>query len=129
MMTKLHPTLCATILAALATSSVCANSHIVDIAWSADARFEHRAWVQPGKFVELCGKLNVGDHVRWRFEASAAVDFNIHYHVGKDTEYPAKQTQVTTAQDALRVTVREDHCWMWTNKSQQPVRVDARLQR
>jgi hypothetical protein len=106
-----------------------AASHIVEIAWGRDAAFVHAASVEPGKFVELCGKLAPGDAIRWEFAASVPVDFNIHYHVGKDSEFPAKQAQVSSGQDTLRVAVREDYCWMWSNKSSSQARIDVRLQR
>ena len=106
-----------------------AASHIVDIAWGSDGRFVHSASVASGKFVEVCGKLDPGAAIRWEFEASAPVDFNIHYHVGKAAEFPAKQAQVSAGQDTLRVAVREDYCWMWSNKSSSRVRIDVRLRR
>jgi hypothetical protein len=31
--------------------------------------------------------------VRWNFTAAAPVDFNIHYHVGKEAVFPVKQAQ------------------------------------
>jgi len=106
-----------------------AASHIVEIAWSRDLAFAHSASVEPGKFVELCGKLAPGDAIRWEFAASVPADFNIHYHVGKEAEFPAKQVQVSSGQDTLRVGVREDYCWMWSNKSASRARIDVRLQR
>ena len=106
-----------------------AASLFVEIAWSRDGAFAHSASVEPGKFVELCGKLAPGDAIRWEFAASVPVDFNIHYHVGKEAEFPAKQAQVNSGQDTLRVAVREDYCWMWSNKSASRARIDVRLQR
>ena len=106
-----------------------AASHIVEVAWSRDGTFGHAASVEPGKFVEVCGKLSPGDSIRWEFTASAPVDFNIHYHVGKAAEFPAKQSQVSSGQDTLQVAVREDYCWMWSNKSSGRARIDVRLQR
>ena len=106
-----------------------AASHLVEIAWSCDGAFAYVAGVEPGKFVELSGKLSPGDAIRWEFAASGPVDFNVHYHVGKGVEFPAKQAQVTTGQDTLRVAVLEDYCWMWSNKSSSRARIDVRLQR
>ena len=102
---------------------------LVEIAWTRDGAFAHGASVESGKFVELCGKLAPGDIIRWEFAASVPVDFNIHYHVGKEAEFPAKQAQVSSGQDTLRVAVREDYCWMWSNKSPSRARIDVRLQR
>lgn len=111
------------------TSPAYAAVHIVDIAWDQGAQFAHSASVEPGKFVEVCGKLDPGQAIRWEFSASTPVDFNIHYHLGKETQFPAKQAQVNSGRDVLRVAVREDYCWMWTNKSPGPAQIDVRLQR
>ena len=105
------------------------SSHIVDIAWSPDGRFVHMAPIAAGKFVELCGKLATGENVRWSFAATAPVDFNIHYHAGKKTVFPAKQAQVRNGREALNVTVAQDYCWMWTNRTSAPVSLTVDLAR
>jgi hypothetical protein len=57
------------------------------------------------------------------------VDFNIHYHVGKEAVFPAKQAQVSSGRDTLSVTVGQDYCWMWTNKGSAPVSLTIDLAR
>ena len=106
-----------------------ASSHIVDIAWSPDGRFVRMAPIAAGKFVELCGKLAIGENVRWSFAATAPVDFNIHYHAGKETVFPAKQAQVINGRETLNVTVAQDYCWMWTNKTNAAVSLTVDLAR
>jgi hypothetical protein len=106
-----------------------AANHIVDIQWSNDGRFQHQAQVAAGKFVEICGKLSSGNVIRWSFDGSAPMDFNIHYHVGKDVVFPAKVSQVATGQDTLAVTVPQDYCWMWANKGTTPVNLKVELRR
>lgn len=115
--------------AALAASPVAAKEHIVDIVWGADGAFRHAATVAPGKFVEVCGKFRAGEKVAWEFEAAEAVDFNIHYHAGKDTVFPVKLAQTSRARDTLAVTVAEDYCWMWTNKGSASALVSVSLRR
>ena len=117
------PFIAAALLAALPQ----ARGDVVDIRWSADAGFTHKAAVAAGKFVEVCGKLAAGQNVRWRFEATAPVDFNVHYHLGKDVEYPAKLSAVTTGEDTLQVMVGQDYCWMWSNKSSVPAMLSVNL--
>ena len=124
-----HIYLFATLAASVTCSGALAASHIADIAWSAEGRFAHQAQIAPGKFIEVCGKLAVGNPVRWRFTAAAPVDFNIHFHVGKETVFPVKQAQVAVGDDTLKVTVAQDHCWMWTNKSPAPVGLTVELAR
>lgn len=120
-----------TLAVAMATccGAAFAAAHIVDIAWSPDGRFAYRAPIAAGKFVELCGKLAVGDTIRWSFSAAQPVDFNIHYHVGKEAVFPTKMAQVRMGGDRLQVTVAQEYCWMWTNKGSAPVSLDVELLR
>ena len=124
-----HPGAGIVLVLALAAMAPSTLADIVDIAWSADRRFERSLSVAPGKFAEVCGKLPAGLNIRWNFEASAPLDFNVHYHVGKDVVLPSKFTAVVTAKDTLATTVDQDYCWMWTNKSAALATVMFKLQR
>ena len=117
------------ILAGLWASALSAQAEVVDIRWSGEGRFEHHATVAPAKFVELCGKLPAGLKVVWGFDAGAPLDFNIHYHVGKDVVYPSKLKAVATFSDTLHTQLDQDYCWMWTNKSQVAAKLSVKLQR
>src|SRR5512147_1103703 len=55
--------------------------------------------IPPRKIAEECFKLPAGKAIGYAFESSAPVDFNIHYHVGKDVVYPVKRDQVRQAVD------------------------------
>lgn len=124
-----HIRRCGALAAATLSGAALAATHIVDIAWPPDGRFAHNAQIAAGKYVEVCGKLSVGEGVRWSFTASAPVDFNIHYHVGKEAVFPARQAQVSSGRDTLNVTVAQDYCWMWTNKGSAPVSLTVDLAR
>ena len=113
----------------LLTASAGARAEIVDIRWATDGRFAHKSSVAAGKFVELCGKLPAGLKVRWDFEASSALDFNVHYHEGKAVVFPAKLAATAAAQDTLRTLIEQDYCWMWSNKSAAPATLSVNLQR
>ncbi|HEY6134597.1 MAG TPA: hypothetical protein VIW70_11510 [Rubrivivax sp.] len=114
---------------ALAAAVTGARAEIVDIRWDTSGRFERSLGVVPGKFAEVCGKLPAGINVAWSFEASAPLDFNLHYHVGKDVVYPAKLGAVAIAKDTLATKIDQDYCWMWSNKSTTPATLQLRLQR
>lgn len=116
-------------VAALWLPALAAQAEIVDIRWSAEGRFEHRATVAPAKFVELCGKFPAALRVHWRFEANAPLDFNIHYHVGKEVVYAAQLKAVAAAHNSLLTALEQDHCWMWTNKSLVVATLSVQLQR
>ena len=110
-------------------ASMAAQAEIIDIAWSDQGRFERRVTVAPGKFAEACGKLARADVVAWRFDAGAPLNFNIHYHEGKEVRYPARQDAIASAQGELRAAIDQDYCWMWTNKSARPVELRIDLSR
>lgn len=101
-------------LAPLAAAT--AAAHIVDIQWDASARFVHKAEIQAGKFVEVCGALKPGQKIAWSFQGSAPMNFNIHYHLSKQTVFPAKLSAVKDAAQTLNVQAEQMHCWMWSNK-------------
>lgn len=109
--------------------STAARADIIDIAWNEQGRFERRVSVAPGKFAEVCGKLARADSVAWRFEASGPLNFNIHYHEGKDVRYPERRDALAGASGRLQVALDQDYCWMWTNKSGQAVDLNLLLTR
>ena len=109
--------------------STAARADIIDIAWNEQGRFERRVSVAPGKFAEVCGKLARADSVAWRFEASGPLNFNIHYHEGKDVRYPERRDALAGASGRLQVVLDQDYCWMWTNKSGQAVDLKLLLTR
>lgn len=114
---------------AVLTSTSWAAANIVDIAWTADGHFNHVATVAPKQLLEVCGKLALGQVVTWSFESSSALPFNIHVHQGKSVVYPARLERVDRAQGRQTFEAEAAHCWMWTNTSALPVRVQVDLQR
>ena len=113
----------------LVSAAPMAHAELVEIVWRSDGTFTQQKSVGAGKFVEVCAKLPAGLKVDWSFEASGPTDFNVHYHVGKEVVYPTKMAQAARAQDTLRVKVEQDYCWMWSNKTAEPVVLKANFQR
>ena len=120
---------CSITLTAIATASSLAQAELFDIAWNASGYYEKTSTVQPGKFLELCGGLAKGQTIGWSFDADQTLDFNVHFHEGKDVVFPEKQTAVTKASGTLNVALQQDYCWMWSNKSATPATLTARLKR
>lgn len=122
----------AVLVRALAVASallpVAGTADVIDIAWTA-GRFERTMTVPAGNFAEACGRLAKGDRVAWRFEAGQPLDFNIHYHLGKDVVYPVRQEGVANAQGTLVVPLDQDYCWMWSNRAGVDVRATVALSR
>ena len=104
----------AAILLAL-TSGVMAN--VVEINWNEQGHYTNVAVIEPAGFLEVCGPLHQGQVIDWSFQASAALDFNIHYHAGDEVVYPAKQEGKTELAAQLEVPLDQTFCWMWSNQT------------
>lgn len=78
--------------------------------------------VAPAKFNEHCFRLAAGQTLIYTFEATAEVDFNLHYHRGREVFYPIK-TPAMRRIDAARHTAvhADDYCLMWENRGNAPV--------
>ena len=114
---------------AVATTSVStARAELIDIKWN-EGTFSHKASVAPKKFLEVCGKLFKGGNIAWRYAGTGESDFNIHYHVGNDVIYAEARKGIASAEGNLTIPVDQDYCWMWTNKSAQPIEVEVQLKR
>jgi hypothetical protein len=115
------------VISGLGATSI-SHAAIVDLDW-VDRSFTKEASIAPQKFLEVCGALKKGETVAWQFKGSAATDFNIHYHVGKKVSYPQKRNGVANASGKLAVPIDQDYCWMWTNKSSEPVNLSVKLKK
>lgn len=115
-MTLLKTTMWATAAALALAVSEFSAAEMVPVSWDAQGNFAQEVRIAPGKFVEACEKLPQGAKVRWQFEAKAPLDFNIHYHEGKEVRFPARQDGATAAEGVLEAKVAHDYCWMWSNK-------------
>lgn len=112
---------------ALAVLALHARAELVEINWERGGRFARQLSVAPGGFVELCGTLKRGISVEWQWTSTTPVDFNVHFHEGKDVQYPTRLEQRQTAAGLLTITKEQDYCWMWRNASLEPAAISARL--
>lgn len=113
-------------LSVLALSSV-SQAEFIDGKWNADGKFDHTQSVASGKFVEICETLAKDSAVAWQFKASAPLNFNVHFHQGKEVAFPEKQDGVSELQGTLFAKSKEDYCWMWTNKGSAPITLGVLL--
>jgi len=79
--------------------------------------------IAPGQFDEHCLKIDSGEALRWRFDSSGKVDFNIHHHRGSEVFYPVRRDRVRRASGSFRSRSSEDYCLMWTNSGAEAVSV------
>ena len=90
-----------------------AKEHIVPVKWDSSGGFTTELAIAPKKFKELCVSLKKGETIKWTFDADGPMDFNVHYHQGSDTIYPARQSSIVTGKGELAIPADQDYCWMW----------------
>ena len=83
-------------------------------AGSGERPFSHT--LKPGGIAEECLRLEAGKSRSFHWAADGPVDFNIHYHRGKDVSYPVKLNGQTEGRGKFTAQAGEDYCWMWTAK-------------
>jgi hypothetical protein len=116
-----------TVAAAVIILSESVSAQLVPIEWDSAGQFGKEVAIAPGKFVEACRKLPKGAKVAWSFEAASPLDFNIHYHEGKEVLFPAKKSGVAKDAGTLTATLEQDFCWMWTNKGTAEAKLRIKL--
>jgi len=86
--------------------------------------------VKPGSSDEVCLRLEAGRSIEFGFSSDAAVDFNVHYHRGRDVFYPVRKP-VLTSLPPMRFTAiaADDYCLMWENRGATAARIVGRITR
>ena len=84
------------------------------------------ATLQPKAMHEECVKLDASEKRKYYWKADNAVDFNIHYHDGKEVFYPLKRDGTRVGKGTFRAKIAQDYCWMWTAHGA-PAKVEGRI--
>lgn len=85
--------------------------------------------VPPRGLQEHCLELPAGETIRYRFRASASVDFNIHYHRGSEVITPVVVRQVESASGDFSAPHADTYCLMWERASESAVDIDGAVDR
>lgn len=115
------------VAATLLLAASLAGASVVEIVWDEAGRFQQVAELEAGDFAEVCGALSHAERIHWAFEASAALDFNIHYHVGDEVVYPTKFADTVERAGELVAPIDQTYCWMWKSGLPSPATVTLRL--
>lgn len=105
-----------------AAGHLAARADLGEIVWDDAGQAAQEIEVPPAMFAEWCGKLRAGERVMWRFDANAGINFDIHHLEGKVLRFPAG---LTAAEGILEVELDQNYCWMWANKSEATVVLNA----
>ncbi len=117
------------VMLALSALSLPALAGLIDLKWDEQSRFAHRTELKAGGSLELCGQLDAGLKIDWRYQSTQALDFNIHFHEGKDVVVPVKHKAKAELKEQFEVKQTQDYCWMWTNKTKEKASLEIALER
>jgi hypothetical protein len=73
--------------------------------------------LEPQKDFEVCTRMEKGETRRYHWKSDAAVDFNIHYHRGKEVFYPVKRSAMRGDGGGFTAKEADEYCWMWTARN------------
>lgn len=86
--------------------------------------------VKPGGFDEVCLRIEAGRAIEFGFSSDGAVDFNLHYHRGREVFYPVRKSALKDlAPMRFTATETDDYCLMWENRSASAARIVGRITR
>lgn len=80
-------------------------------------------------FDERCLTLAAGEAIRYRFRASAPVDFNIHYHRGDEMSFPVRRAAVREIDATFRAKRADGYCLMWERAGEGKAQVEGSIER
>lgn len=80
-------------------------------------------------FDERCLTLAAGETIRYRFHASAPIDFNIHYHRGNEISFPVKRPALRELESTFTAPRADAYCLMWEQKGQGVASVEGSVER
>ena len=76
-----------------------------------------------GEFHEECLDLSRRQRLHYAFSSAQPVEFNIHYHRGKDIVYPVRLKNIRSLKSVFTPPRDEGYCMMWTNSRRNGVKL------
>jgi hypothetical protein len=122
-MTKLHPAILFIGIFLFLTGGCATTGVSTEV--SPDAALKDRktlkAKLDPSGHHELCKKIRPDQKLAFSFESSGPLDFNVHYHRGKEVLYPVSEEKITTSKGYYSPEKEDIFCLMWTNPQSEAV--------
>jgi WD40 repeat protein len=78
--------------------------------------------IESGEIHESCLKILKTEILKYSFQSSGKLDFNIHYHdeANEDVFYPVEETLISAKTGTFLPEVGQTYCMMWENKGESP---------
>lgn len=70
----------------------------------------------PGKVAEECLMLQAGEKLRYAYDSTEPLLFNIHYHVDESVHYPVRPAErQQQSETSFTAALAQTYCLMWEN--------------
>lgn len=100
-------------------TGVLACTCCVSLAWSHGTNDSHRdrleQVIEPDDVYELCLVLTPQQPLRYAFNATQELAFNVHYHADHEVFYPVPEHPTANAEATFTAESEQEYCLMWTN--------------
>lgn len=73
--------------------------------------------LKPQRAHEECFRLESQQRMQYTFSAEVPIQFNLHYHAGREVVYPIKSEGVTEQRGNYVAATAQEYCLMWTSRA------------
>ena len=87
---------------------------------------EQTVSIEPGQIEEPCFSMQIAERLEFSFRGSAELDFNIHYLEDQSVSFPVDLKAVREEEGVFIAPAAHQYCLMWTNQSEEVIRLDYR---
>jgi hypothetical protein len=85
----------------------------LSFAMAGPAGAQERIRLGPYESFERCFELNAGESLRYSYEASAPVRFDLHFHSGDKTQYPVLREGSLSGSGVFAARQKNEYCAYW----------------
>lgn len=76
--------------------------------------------INPSGVYEDCASASAGQVIKYSFNSSVPVNFNVHYHAEEKIFYPVEKNGITSDSGTYEPLKEDIYCLMWTNPQKEP---------
>lgn len=99
----------------------------LSLALAGSAGAQERITLGPYESFERCFELNAGESVRYSYEASAPVRFDLHFHSGDKTQYPVFRDGSLSGSGVFNARQKNEYCAYWALRGEGSAEVTFEL--
>ena len=84
----------------------------------------YKILITPNALHERCFDMQPAQQLLYSYKSSAAVDFDLHYHIDKTIIYPIRKKNQIHANDVFIANEMREYCLLWENNSKDKLNIE-----